>query len=404
MIFILTIGVFSIINTEMGVIGILPLLAERFGVNIPQAGLLISLFALAVAFSGPVMPLLFSGMERKKVMLLVLGLFALGNIAGMCTDNFAVALAARVLPAFLHPVYCSLAFSVAGASVPEKDRLKAVAKVIVGVSAGMVLGVPISSFVAANFSLDAAMAVFAVGNLLAFAATLVFVPRLPVQGRASCKEQLVLLKRPVLWLSIAGIIFMNGAVFGVFGFYSGYLEQITHLSWNNISAVLFIYGYLEQITHLSWNNISAVLFIYGCANILGNIIGGRLLTKAPLRTAALFAPALAAVYMAVYFTGAYAPAVVALTLVWGIIGGINVNINQYWITSAAPEAPDFANGLFLTAANLGTTFGTMLCGEIIASLGMGSMVFGGIIFLALCFAFVCARIYAGRPAGNLQRA
>lgn len=94
MIFILTIGVFSIINTEMGVIGILPLLAERFGVSIPQAGLLISLFALAVAFPGPVMPLLFSGMERKKVMLLVLGLFALGNIAGMCTDNFAVALAA----------------------------------------------------------------------------------------------------------------------------------------------------------------------------------------------------------------------------------------------------------------------------------------------------------------------
>ena len=63
MIFILTIGVFSIINTEMGVIGILPLLAERFGVSITQAGLLISLFALAVAFSGPVMPLLFSGMD-----------------------------------------------------------------------------------------------------------------------------------------------------------------------------------------------------------------------------------------------------------------------------------------------------------------------------------------------------
>ena len=394
MIFILTIGVFSIINTEMGVIGILPLLAERFGVSIPQAGFLISLFALAVAFSGPVMPLLFSGMERKKVMLLVLGLFALGNIAGMCTDNFAVALAARVLPAFLHPVYCSLAFSVAGASVPEKDRLKAVAKVIVGGSAGMVLGVPISSFVAANFSLDAAMAVFAAGNLLAFAATLVFVPRLPVEGRASCKEQLVLLKRPVLWLSIAGIIFMNGAVFGVFIFMNGAVFGVFG----------FYSGYLEQITHLSWNNISAVLFIYGCANILGNIIGGRLLTKAPLRTAVLFAPALAAVYMAVYFTGAYAPAVVALTLVWGIIGGVNVNINQYWITSAAPEAPDFANGLFLTAANLGTTFGTMLCGEIIASLGMGSMLFGGIIFLVLCFVFVCARIYAGRPAGNLQRA
>ncbi len=372
MIFILTVGVFSIINTEMGVIGILPLLAERFGITITQAGLLISLFALAVAFSGPVMPLVFSGVNRKKVMLLVLGLFSIGNVISIFTDNFAVALAARVLPAFLHPVYCSLAFSVAGSSVPEADRLKAVARVIVGVSAGMVLGVPISSFVASNFSLDAALAVFAAGNILAFFATLFFVPDLPVQGRVSYKEQLVLLKRPELILSITGIIFMNGAVFGVFGFYSGYLEQITRLSWNTISAVLLIYG---------------------CANILGNIIGGRLLSIAPVRTAVLFPVVLVAVFAALYFTGASSYAVFAITVVWGILGGINVNINQYWITSAAPEAPDFANGLFLTAANLGTTLGTMLCGEIIAAMGMGSMVLGGVIFLVLCFAFMCARVF-----------
>lgn len=380
MIFILTVGVFSIINTEMGVIGILPLLAERFGVTIPQAGLLISLFALAVAFSGPVLPLVFSGVNRKKVMLLVLGLFSVGNTVSIFTDNFTVALIARVAPAFLHPVYCSLAFSVAGSSVPEEDRLKAVARVIVGVSAGMVLGVPISSFVASNFSLDAAMAVFAAGNILAFLATLFFVPDLPVEGRVSYKEQLVLLKRPVLILSIIGIIFMNGAVFGVFGFYSGYLEQITHLSWNTISAVLLIYG---------------------CANILGNLIGGRLLSAAPVRTAVTFPIALAAVFAALYFTGASSYAVFAITVIWGILGGINVNINQYWITSAAPEAPDFANGLFLTAANLGTTFGTMLCGEIIAAMGMGSMVLGGIIFLALCFAFMCARVFAGSDRKNI---
>lgn len=374
LIFILTVGVFSIINTEMGVIGILPLLAERYGVNITQAGLLISLFALAVAFSGPVMPLVFSGMDRKKVMLLVLGLFAAGNTVSIFTGNFTVALAARVLPAFLHPVYCSLAFSVAASSVPEQDRLKAVARVIVGVSAGMVLGVPISSFLASNFSLDVSMAVFAVGNILAFVATLLFVPDLPVNERVSYKEQLVLLKRPVLILSIIGIIFMNGAVFGVFGFYSGYLEEVTRLSWNSISAVLFIYG---------------------CANILGNIIGGRLLSWSPLRTAAAFPVVLGTVFAAVYYLGTSIPAIFVLTLIWGIIGGINVNINQYWITSAAPEAPDFANGLFLTAANLGTTLGTALCGEIIAVYGMRQMLFGGVIFLALCFVFVGARIYAG---------
>ena len=66
LIFILTIGVFGIINTEMGVLGILPLLAEKFSISIAQAGLLVSLFALAVAAAGPVMPLLFAGIDRKR--------------------------------------------------------------------------------------------------------------------------------------------------------------------------------------------------------------------------------------------------------------------------------------------------------------------------------------------------
>ena len=61
-VFILTLGVFGIINTEMGVVGILPLIAETFRVSVPDAGWTVSVFALVVAFSGPVMPLLFSGL------------------------------------------------------------------------------------------------------------------------------------------------------------------------------------------------------------------------------------------------------------------------------------------------------------------------------------------------------
>lgn len=66
LIMILTIGVFGIINTEMGVIGILPALADHFSVSVSKAGLLVSLFALVIAVSGPTMPLFFSGLDRKK--------------------------------------------------------------------------------------------------------------------------------------------------------------------------------------------------------------------------------------------------------------------------------------------------------------------------------------------------
>ncbi|WP_307761314.1 MFS transporter [uncultured Phascolarctobacterium sp.] len=372
LIFILTVGVFGIINTEMGVMGILPLLAKKFSVSITQAGLLISLFALAVALAGPVMPLVFAGFDRKKVMLLVLGVFVTSNIVALVTDDFSVLLLTRLIPAVLHPVYCSLAFSVAAASVSRAEAPKAVAKVIVGVSAGMVLGVPVSSFLASNFSLSAALALFAVVNGAVFLATLFFIPSLPVEYRPACGEQLSVLKKPVMWLAILAVIFMNGAVFGVFGYFSTYLQEVAGFSWN-------------------W--ISTVLLVYGLANIIGNFVGGRLLTCAPLKTVLFFPCVLALAYVAVFLAGAYAAPLVALTLVWGVLGGVNANINQYWIASAAPEAPDFANGLFLTAANLGTMFGTLLCGWFITLLGIKMVLVGGLVFLVFCVVAVSGRLY-----------
>lgn len=157
LVFILTVGVFGIINTEMGVVGILPLIAETFDVSVPQAGWTVSIFALVVAASAPVTPLLFSGVNRKKVMLLALGLFTLSNIISMLTTNFTVLLIARILPAFLHPVYVSMAFTVAAASVSKEKAPKAVSRVFVGVSAGMVLGVPVTSFIASEVSFSMAM-------------------------------------------------------------------------------------------------------------------------------------------------------------------------------------------------------------------------------------------------------
>ena len=94
------IGVFGILNTEMGFIGILPYIAQRYDVTIVRAGLLISLFALGVAVSGPVMPLIFSRFNRKYVMLFVLGLFTICNTISVFAENFNLLLAVRVISAF----------------------------------------------------------------------------------------------------------------------------------------------------------------------------------------------------------------------------------------------------------------------------------------------------------------
>ena len=98
---ILAFGVFSILNTEMGIIGILPMAAEMYQVDIVQAGMLVSLFALGVAIAGPTMPLLFSRFNRKHVMLLVLGVFTICNALAVVASDFQLLLVLHVVPAFL---------------------------------------------------------------------------------------------------------------------------------------------------------------------------------------------------------------------------------------------------------------------------------------------------------------
>ena len=97
--FILTLGVFGILNTEMGVVGIIPIIAETFGVTVPYAGWTVSLFALIIVFSAPVVPLLFSRVNRKTVMVLALSVFVISNLVSVFTTNFTVLLITRAIPA-----------------------------------------------------------------------------------------------------------------------------------------------------------------------------------------------------------------------------------------------------------------------------------------------------------------
>ncbi|MDF2835966.1 MAG: transporter, partial [Paenibacillus sp.] len=78
---------------------------------------------------------------------------------------------------------------------------------------------------------------------------------------------------------------------------------------------------------------------------------------------------------------------------WGVLAGIGGNLTQYWIVSAAPEAPEFANGIFLTSANLGTTIGASICGLIISGIGTQYVVYGGILFIILSIAVIIPRVY-----------
>lgn len=381
LVFILTLGVFGILNTEMGVIGMLPLIAETFQVTVPQAGWTVTIFALGIAVCGPITPLLFSKFDRKTIMLIALGIFIASNIISMFTERFAVLLAARAIPAIFHPVYVSMAFTVAAASVAPKDAPKAVARIFTGVSAGMVLGVPAASFIASEASYATAMFFFAIVNGLVFLATLFCIPAMPVTSRLSYGKQLRVLKKPTLWYAVGAVVFTNGAVFGLFSYLSDYLKNVTGLPFTIISVALFIYG---------------------ASSIVGNILAGKLLASDARRTIRLTPFIMAVVLASLFSMGNHLVPMLLIVLLFGILTGLSSNNSQYMIANSAPEAPEFANGLFLTSANSGTALGTALCGIFISEMGVRYSVAGAFICLAAAsiVIFWATRSYAPSPASD----
>lgn len=263
LIILLGLGVFSILNTEMGFIGLLPYIAQDFNVTIVTAGLLISLFALGVAIAGPIMPLLASRFNRKYVMVVVLTVFTIANLLAMKTQDFTILLLLRVIPAFLQPVYCALAFSVAAELAPEGEAPKAVARVNMGVAGGMVLGVPISNYLAGTFNLTVALGFFALVTGLVLFLTIWEMPSLPAVERPSLGGQISVLKDPNVWLAIGFVICMNGSIFGVFNYMADY------------------YSTVRMVTD---QDTSILLLVFGLYNILGSYVAGNLLTTYPRHT------------------------------------------------------------------------------------------------------------------------
>ena len=293
-------------------------------------------------------------------MVLALSVFVISNLVSVFTTNFTVLLITRAIPAFFHPLYVSIAFSTAASSVSREDAPKAVSKIFAGVSAGMVLGVPVTSYIASEFS-------FSTFVLLA---TIFLIPSMPVKERLSYGTQLSVLKKPVLWNSFLAALLMNAAMFG---FYS------------------YLSDYLITVTDVSFKVISLLLFVYGMANIIGNIAAGKLLAQHPFATLKYVPAIMAILYLVLYGLGKLTIPTSIVILILGIFAGIANNGNQFMVSTSATEAPDFANGLFLTAANLGTALGAAICGMFITVWGTQSSPLGAVAFLLVGVASIIIR-------------
>ncbi|MGH0497318.1 Predicted arabinose efflux permease, MFS family [Bacillus wiedmannii] len=367
----LAIGVFGIITTEMGIVGVLPQITEKFGISTTKAGFLVSIFALVVAISGPFLILLVSSINRKIILLTAIFIFVISNLIYAYTTQFEIMLIFRILPAALHPLFFSIALVTAAKLVPPEKSGQAVTKVFMGITVGFALGVPLTSYLADQFSLEIAFLFGAFVNTVAFIGILLLLPSMPVKEKMSFGKQIRILGKPGLWLNILTVTFLFAAMFSVYSYFAEYLAKVTSMNGSLISIMLFIFGIVM---------------------ILGNHLFGGLLQKSIINTVISFPILYSIVYILVYYLGSYLVPMIFIVFIWGIVHAGGLIVGQTWLISEAKEAPEFGNSLFVSFSNLGITLGTIIGGWFISNLGIHQLIWSGFIFTLLSFLLIIIKL------------
>lgn len=372
----LALGIFGIITTEMGMIGVLPQVTQKFHITPLQAGYLVSAFALIVAISGPFLTLLASGVNRKVILLAAILMFAISNIVYAYTTKFEVMLAFRIIPAFFHPIFFSIALATTASLVSPERSGKAITQVMTGVTAGFAFGVPITSYLATKISLGHAFLFGAVVSVIAFIGILVWLPSIPVKARMSFGKQLGILRKPQLWLTILIVVMIFTAMSSVYSYFAEYLGEVTRMNG-------------------TW--ISIMLMVFGVTMIAGNFLFGFFVNKSMTKTVILFLLVYAVVYLFAYYFGSYFLPMAVIVIVWGAVHSGGLILSQALLMTDAKEAPEFGNSLFVSFSNVGITAGTLFGGWFISQWGTHQLIWSGIILLLLVFLLIMIRTAISKP-------
>lgn len=355
--FALTIAAYAIGTTEFVIVGLLPTVANDLHITLPLAGLIVSVYALGVTFGAPVLTALTGRIERKPLLLGLMGLFILGNSAAALSPSYEMLLVARVISAFAHGVFFSVGATIAAGLVPEDRRASAIAMMFMGLTVAIVTGVPLGTLIGQIFGWRATFFAVAALGIVAFIGIAALLPStLQKAPAASLMEQLRVLGSGRLLLAFAMTALGYGGTFVTFTFLASILQELT--------------GFAES-------TVSLVLVLYGLAIAAGNLAGGRIADRDPVKALGwLFG--LQALFLALFtFTATSAPAALLTLVALGFLSFANVPGLQLYVVQLAkrfrPNAIDVASALNIAAFNLGIAVGAWIGGMVVASpLGLGA--------------------------------
>lgn len=346
----LAVTAFAIGVAEFIVVGVLPAIADDFGLPLSRVGGLVGLYAFALAIGTPIVVLALARCPRKHLLVGLIAVFLAGNLLSALSNSYGLLLIGRMVTAVAHGSFFAIGATVAARLAPQGQASRAIALMFAGLTLAMVIGVPLGSLVGNHFGWRLPFYGVAVLAALALISVVFWVPDLSTTRMSKPRDALTTLTcLPVLAMMSITIL----------GFGASF------------AAFTFITSILVDITHFSTSMANALLVVFGTATLVGNLLGGYLAAQWGWDTALkhLLAALLVVLVALALFMAHPIPTIVVLFL-WGMLAfGMSPGFQAGMLETAerwAPRAVDFASALNISAFNLGIALGEAVGGLLVA--------------------------------------
>jgi len=290
-IFALAMGAFAIGTTEFAAMSLVPFFARDLGLTEPQAGHAISAYALGVVVGAPTIAVLAARIGRRKLLMGLMALFALGNGLSALSGSYPALLLFRFVSGLPHGAYFGIAALVAAAQVPQGRKTQSVAYVMSGLTVATIIGVPAANWLGQVLGWRSGFAVVAALALVTILLVFLFAPRQPADANASPLRELGAMRRPQVLLTLLTGAIGFGGLFCVYTYVASTMLEVTGVSERLVPVVLAVFGVGMTAGNLFWawladriGDRSAVvaLLLSAVALALFSVAAGNLWTLVPV--------------------------------------------------------------------------------------------------------------------------
>lgn len=345
---VLALGGLFIGTAEFAAMGLLPDMAKTYAVDVPTAGHLISAYAIGVVVGAPLLAMLTARMERRRILMMLAVLVLVGNALSAMASSFGLNAMARFVSGLPHGAYYGTAGLLAASMVPTSQRTQAIGRVMLGLAAANLIGVPLVTWMGQTFGWRSAFGLVAAGGALMLVLLPVTVPTLQPEPGASPKAELSALTSRQVWMTLATAAIGFGGMFAVYS---------------------YITPTLTEVTQQPESNVPWFLTLWGLGMVVGNVVGGWLADRS-LNKAIVGFLIWNAVFLGIFTWTAASPVPAAVTLFLIGIGFALVPALQARLMDAAPKAQSLASALNHSAFNTSNAIGAWT-GGLAISLGFG---------------------------------